>query len=105
MLQEVGTGKVEGEEDFYYRATTKLLGDEGSTEWSYRPMNRVFYSKMWWVWIIQALAYVVVVTLYLSRDGKEIAFAIYIPVDCVLFLGMASYYFLQWYLSDSFAKT
>ena len=45
------------------------------------------------MWIIQALAYVAVITLYFVKDGREIAFAIYIPVDCVLFLGMASYYF------------
>ena len=39
------------------------------------------------------------VTLYLTRNGKEIIFAIYIPVDCVLFLGMAIYYFLWWRFS------
>ena len=40
------------DDDLFYRASTKLLGDEGSTEWQYRPMNRIFYWKMWWVWII-----------------------------------------------------
>ena len=34
--------------------------------------------------------------LYCITDGKEIAFAVYIPVDFVLFIGMAAFYFMQW---------
>ena len=67
-------------------------------------MSRVFYSKMWWVWIVQSLAYVIVIALYFVQDGKEIAFAIYIPVDCLLFLGMAGFYFAQWRIYKSEEK-
>ena len=37
--------------------------------------------------------------LYCITDGKEIAFAVYIPVDFVLFIGMAAFYFMQWKVS------
>ena len=59
-------------------------------------MKRVFYHKMWWVWIVQAIAYVVVITLYFKQNGSELVFALYIPVDILLFLSMAAYYFLSW---------
>lgn len=45
------------------------------------------------------MAYVVVLVLYCITDGKEIAFAVYIPVDFVLFIGMAAFYFVQWKVS------
>ena len=47
------------------------------------------------MWILQSVAYVAVLVLYCITDGKEIAYAIYIPVDFVLFIGMGAYYFTQ----------
>ena len=61
-------------------------------EHEYKPMTHAFYSKCWWLWLVQAVAYIVVISLYFVQDGKEIVFAIYIPVDCLLFVGMALFY-------------
>ena len=38
--------------------------------------------------------------LYFTRQGSEIAYAVYIPVDFILFVGMAAYYFGQWYFAE-----
>ena len=82
--------KVDGDK------TEALLGRQSRREWDYRPLSRRFYSDRWWVWGIQAVAYAVVLVLYCITDGKEIAYAVYIPVDFVLFVGMAAFYFVQW---------
>ena len=79
-------------DDDYRRADDEQEEDD-DIQWEYRPMKRVFYFKMWWVWIVQAIAYIVVITLYFKQNGSEIVFAMYIPVDILLFLGMAAYYF------------
>ena len=81
--------RVEGEK-------SEALLNEGEKSWDYRPMERRFYSDRWWVWILQAISYIVVITLYFVTDGHEIAYAIYIPVDFVLFVGMAGFYFAAW---------
>ena len=78
--------KVEGEK-------SEALLNERKNQWDYRPVQRRFYDDRWWVWILQAISYIVVVTLYFTTDGFEIAYAIYIPVDFVLFVGMAAFYF------------
>ena len=78
--------KVEGEK-------SEALLNERKHQWDYRPVQRRFYDDRWWVWILQAISYIVVVTLYFTTDGFEIAYAIYIPVDFVLFVGMAAFYF------------
>ena len=96
VLQDPIDKKLESEDDAFHRANSYLLGDSLGQEWSYRPMNRVFNGKYWWIWIIQSLAYVAVITLYFVKHGKENAFAIYIPVDCLLFFGMAVFYFANW---------
>ena len=61
--------------------------------WEYRPIKRRFYHERWFVWILQAVAYTVVLGLYFTTKGHEIAYAVYIPTDFVLFFGMAAFYF------------
>ena len=46
------------------------------------------------------MAYAVVLVLYCITDGKEIAYAVYIPVDFVIFIGMAAFYFVQWKVAE-----
>ena len=68
--------------------------DDDEDNWEYRPMTQTFYSKMWWLWIVQGVAYVIVIILLqFVLTGKELAFAIYIPLDFCIFLAMAAYYF------------
>ena len=84
-------------DDDYQRAGgSEADGMDDDDDWEYRPMTMVFYSRMYWLWYVQAVGYVAVMILYFTLKGKEIAFAIYIPVDFLVFLGMAAYYVYQW---------
>ena len=62
-------------------------------DFPYRSMERVFYSRMWWLWVIQGILYVGVVVAYFMVRGKELAYAIYIPVDVLLTVSLAAYYY------------
>ena len=73
--------------------TEPLMEFNNERNWEYRPIKRRFYHERWCVWVLQAVAYTVVLGLYFTTNGHEIAFAVYIPVDFVLFIGMAAFYF------------
>ena len=55
-------------------------------------MERVFYSRMWWLWVMQGIMYVGVFVAYFMIRGKELVYAMYIPVDGLLTAGLAAYY-------------
>ena len=61
----------ENETDDYQRADQI---DRHDDENIYRPIKRVFYSKMWWVWFVQAIVYAGVIGLYFKIKGIEIVF-------------------------------
>ena len=48
---------------------------------------------MWWLWVIQGILYVGVVVAYFMVRGAELAYAIYIPVDVLLTVSLAAYYY------------
>ena len=48
---------------------------------------------MWWLWVIQGMLYVGVLVAYFMIKGKELVYAIYIPVDVLLTASLAAYYY------------
>ena len=59
----------------------------------YRFLKRQFYGKMWWLWIVQAVLYCAVGAYYYMVPGKELVYAIYIPLDIVLTISLAAFYY------------
>ena len=63
-------------------------------------MEERFNKQYMWVWFINLVTYIVVITLYFVIDGHEIIYAMYLPLDLLLNLSKALYYFLHFYLDD-----
>jgi hypothetical protein len=59
----------------------------------YTFLKRQFYGKMWWLWIVQAVLYCAVGAYYYMVPGKELVYAIYIPLDIVLTISLAAFYY------------
>jgi len=59
----------------------------------YRFMKRQFYGKMWWLWIVQAVLYCAVGVVYFMVPGKELVYAIYIPLDVMLTICLGAFYY------------
>ena len=61
-------------------------------------MEFSFNSDRLWVWWINLAAYVAVVTTYFCVDGHEIIYSMYLPLDMLLNLSKAVYFFWNYYL-------
>ena len=59
----------------------------------YRYLKRTFYIDLYWLWIVQFILYIGVVTAYIMIPGKEIVYAIYIPLDIVLTISLGAFYY------------
>lgn len=73
--------------------------DDEDEKFPYKPMEREFYTGRWWLWLIQAIAYVVIAYFYFAIQGKELTYAIYIPLDFALFLSKLAFY-IYYYNQD-----
>jgi len=60
-------------------------------------MEKVFVFDHWWTWIINLITYITVIVIYFTLKGEEIVFAIYLPLDLLLNISKAAYYFLAYY--------
>lgn len=62
----------------------------------YRFFKRRFHIDLWWLWVVQAVLYVGVIAAYAIIPGKEIVYAIYIPLDILLTMSLAFFYYLTY---------
>ena len=60
-------------------------------------MEKVFVKDWMWTWWINLITYIVVIAFYLFVDGKEMTYAVYLPLDILLNMSKAAYYFLHYY--------
>ena len=51
-----------------------------------------------WTWILNLVAYIAVITTYFCVDGHEIIYSMYLPLDMILNLSKAVFYFCNYYL-------
>ena len=63
-------------------------------------MNTSFNSERMWVWIVNLIAYIAVITTYFCVDGHEIIYSIYLPLDVMLNLSKAIYFFTFYWLDS-----
>lgn len=67
-----------------------------SADEHYVWMEKVFIKSMMWTWILNLVTYIAVVTVYLTVSGHEMVYAIYLPLDLLLNMSKAAYYFMHY---------
>lgn len=70
-----------------------LIRGDDDEEHHYVWMQPVFNEKRLWVWIVNLIAYIAVVTTYFCVDGHEIIYSMYLPLDMMLNVSKAIYFF------------
>ena len=50
-----------------------------------------------WIWIVNVCVYAAIITTYFCIDGHEIIYSMYIPLDILLNVSKALFYFYQYY--------
>lgn len=68
-----------------------------SFEDHYKEMKRVFDTSCFWVWIVHTLAIVGCLIAFIMIDGKELFYALYIPLDVLLCVGKGSFFWINYW--------
>ena len=61
-------------------------------------MQAKFSEDRLWVWIVNLIAYIAVVTTYFCVDGHEIIYSMYLPLDVMLNASKAAYFFSMFWV-------
>lgn len=72
---------------------TLIRGEDHHYVW----MTPSFNQDRMWVWIVNLIAYIAVITTYFCVDGHEIVYSIYLPLDVMLNVCKALYFFSYYY--------
>lgn len=64
----------------------------------YKEMKRRFDISCNWVWIIHSMAVVGCFIAFLIIPGKELVYSLYIPLDILLGLGKASFFWYNYWV-------
>lgn len=90
-LAKLKSPKTENDPDEAVRKLESgLLPDEHE---HYVWMEWRFNSARLWVWWLNLAVYIGIVTAYFLIDGHEIIYSMYLPLDLLLNLAKAAYYF------------
>lgn len=73
-----------------------LIADDES---HYIWMEQRFNSGRMWLWIVNLVVYIAVITTYFCMDGHEIIYSMYLPLDVLFNLSKAVYFF-AFYFAD-----
>lgn len=60
-------------------------------------MEQRFNDKRMWVWIVNFLVYVGVIAVFFTISGHEIIFCMYLPLDLLMNVSKAGYYFMHYF--------
>ena len=75
-----------------------LILDDDDSKHHYVWMEAKFNEERLWVWIVNLIAYIAVVTTYFCVDGHEIIYSMYLPLDVMLNASKAAYFFSMLWL-------
>lgn len=75
---------------------TLIRGEDHHYVW----MTPSFNEDRMWVWIVNLIAYIAVITTYFCVDGHEIVYSIYLPLDVMLNVCKALYFFSYYYANN-----
>ena len=70
-----------------------LIRDGNDDDHHYVWMQARFNEDRLWVWIVNLVAYIAVITTYFCVDGHEIIYSIYLPLDVMLNISKAIFFF------------
>ena len=88
-----GAKKPEEEEDESdSRVTEKKLVREGD-EYHYVWMEQVFNDERMWIWFLNLAAYTAILVTYLTVEGHELIYTMYLPLDMMINAMKAFLYF------------
>ena len=59
-------------------------------------MKRQFNTDYLWVWIIHGVVTVACLIMYFMIDGRELVFALYIPLDILLNLSKVAFFWHEY---------
>lgn len=90
FLYEKKDAIVEGEAKEGEKTDKDLVGAEDE---HYIWMEKRFQSGRMWAWIINAVVYIIVISIYFAVTGSEIVYEVYLPLDFLLNLCKAIYFF------------
>lgn len=69
-----------------------------SFEEHYKEMRRVFDRSWPWMWLVHSLIVVGCFAAFIVIPGKELVYALYIPLDLLLSFGRAAFFWQNFYL-------
>ena len=84
--------KPAGKKDMSQEEKDLILDDDDSKN-HYVWMEPKFKEDRLWVWIVNFIAYIAVITTYICVDGHEIIYSMYLPLDMMLNASKATYFF------------
>ena len=64
----------------------------------YKEMRRVFDRSWPWMWLVHSLIVVGCFAAFIVIPGKELVYALYIPLDLLLSFGRAAFFWQNYYL-------
>ena len=95
-LKQVAAAKKDdkqaGKKDMGQEEKDLILDDDDSKH-HYVWMQPKFNEDRLWVWIVNLIAYIAVITTYFCVDGHEIIYSMYLPLDVMLNASKAIYFF------------
>lgn len=60
-------------------------------------MKRVFDMSCSWLWVLQVVVTIGSVIAFIVIDGKELVYALYIPLDILFSVAKTSFFWLYYY--------
>ena len=64
-------------------------------------MDSVFDMSNWWVWLVQVVATIISIIMYSNTDGRELVYAMYIPMDIMLNSFTIVFFWLYYWIDKS----
>lgn len=61
-------------------------------------MEDSFYDGRKWIWIVNIIVYIAVITTFCLVDGHELIYTLYLPLDFLLNLSKALFYWTLYYM-------
>lgn len=71
-----------------------------SFEDHYKEMRRVFDRSWPWMWLVHTLIAVGCFAAFIIIPGRELVYALYIPLDLLLSFGRAAFFWYNYYLDN-----
>lgn len=66
----------------------------------YKEMKRRFDTNCAWIWIVNTLVLLGCLIAFIMIPGKELVYALYIPLDILLNIGKSAFFWYNYFLES-----